>query len=329
MAQAGARNKTVLELEKVFHLTLKENALHQAYKMVLEKISTKIGLEIEIANSIWVRKGLSILDSYMEIIEMNYGSNLFEITTAQAINQWVGEKTNGRFSNIIQELDKELLLILINAIYFKGNWEIPFKEKLTKGDLFTLLTGEKIEVPTMHVEDHFYYYEGLNYQVLGMYYVGKNMSMIILLPRTNENFEEIEKNFSLKELDNVLKEAEKQKVKVYLPKFKFTMNYNLNNYLQSMGMIEAFKDKADFSGITKSMEIHIEWILHKAFVEVNEEGTEAAAVTSIIMLRTGLAPKPKPIPVFRADHPFIFLIRDLETKSILFMGRVSNPKIES
>ena len=179
----------------------------------------------------------------------------------------------------------------------------------------------------MFSKDEFYYTEGPNFQMLGMFYKEKRIAMIILLPRSINDQEEIEVSLTREKMDLLIQQLQKQMVKVFVPRFEIIEQINVEEILKRLGMIDAFdRIKADFSGMTEKEGLQIDSIVHKAFVEVNEEGTEAAAATAMTFIGMGLPKKQKPIPIFRADHPFIFFIRDLKTKSILFMGRVMNPK---
>ncbi len=202
-------------------------------------------------------------------------------------------------------------------------WETKFKEANTNDAPFTLFSGKKVEVPLMYQKGDFKYLEREDLQVVELPYKGDEISMLVLLPKKVDGLPELEKSLTLDNLQNWLPRR-KREVLVYLPKFKLTLQFALAGVLKSMGMTDAFSiPHADFSGITGRKELFISAVIHKAFVDVNEEGTEAAAATAIGMETTSIKPQP---PVFRADHPFIFMIRDNNSGSILFIGRVANPK---
>jgi serpin B len=215
-------------------------------------------------------------------------------------------------------------LVLTNAIYFKGKWATPFKPEQTQEAPFTLLSGEKVNVPMMHQTAHFGYMETDTIQVLELPYVNNDLSMVILLPKKPDGVNELEKGLTSETITGWLAGLRKREVQVYVPRFKLTSEFSLAETLSAMGMPDAFSTKADFSGITGNRDLFISAVVHKAYVEVNEEGTEAAAATGVAMKLTAVAPPP---PVFRADHPFVFLIRDNQTGSILFLGRTANPSL--
>lgn len=331
MAHAGARSRTADQMAKTFHFPFQDNRLHASFKALFESLSSQKQCELHVANSLWVKMGYNLLQEYIKVIEKNYGKSIFEVNlpsvdAARRINGWVADQTRGKIKNIINQLAPLKRFVLVNAIYFKGQWDLEFDEKQTKDDIFTLRTGKEIKVPMMFMLKEFYYTEGPNFQMLGMFYKEKRIAMVILLPRTVADQEEVENNLTREKMEPLFQQLKKQKVKVFVPRFKITEQVNLQEILQRLGMIDAFKEEdADFTGMTKKEDLSIDAIFHKAFVEVNEEGTEAAAVTITGFIGMGLPKKPKPIPVFRADHPFIFFIRDLKTKSILFMGRLEDP----
>ncbi len=341
LAYAGAKNKTKSEMTDLLHLNvaeerisskgLSEDSLHSNYKILLDAIRSQDGQnnqKIKIANAIWIEKNLGLTPNYENLIRNNYGKEIYEINfslpnVVDIINEWVSEKTNRKIQNILQSLGEDTLMVLANAIYFKANWQHKFDEKNTKNAPFTLITEEKIDVPMMYHEEQFYYLDYMKFELLGMFYQGGKMAMVILLPKTLDDLEAVEKSITVENTEKWFRLLTKQKVEVYLPKFKFTTTYQLNKILKTLGMNEAFTMEADFSRMTGEKPTRITNVIHKAFVDVNEEGTEAAAAT-IITKMLG-APLPRPKLVFRADHPFIFFIRDLRSKSILFMGRVMNP----
>ncbi len=335
MAYAGAAEKTADEIKNVFKLSLKNDLLHPIYKVYLNSLKLQDkgdGLELHIANSIWVAIGLKLLDDYLNTIKDNYGENIFEVnflvgSAIQQINAWVQEQTKGKIDKVADSLDPNTKLVLINVIYFKGLWLIPFKKNNTKDLPFTLKDGRKKDVPMMFEHKGFNYLEGSNFQLLEMKYKNTRFSMVILLPKTNRDLEFFEKQLTIDQLDNMLKESKLQSVLVYVPKFEFETEYKLNRNLNNLGMREAFlKEGADFSGMTGKKDFYIDLIIHKAYIKVDEEGTEAAAITAIVMAPTGGLPPPS--PTFKADHPFLFFILDKQNGGILFMGRINDPQPE-
>jgi serpin B len=223
-------------------------------------------------------------------------------------------------------------LLLTNAIYFKGDWTRKFDEAATKRATFHLGLFNKVQVQMMHQQAEFAYAKVGGVQVLELPYGSRDLSMLVLLPRRTCGLAKLESRLSLGELNQWGTALVPQTVKVFLPRFCLTEQFGLADALRSMGMASAFSDtQADFSGISDQRPgLYVSDVIHKAFLDVNEEGTEAAAATAVTMaLRCSGFHRPPPIPVFRADHPFVFLIRHNESGSILFMGRVVNPVEEN
>jgi serpin B len=238
------------------------------------------------------------------------------------INDWVSRETKEKIKDILNPGDITRLtrLVLTNAIYFKGKWQTEFNKNLTNDEYFYLINGQKTKVKMMYQKNTFNYYENNDLQLLEIPYKGNKISMVIILPKVGK-FKTVENIMDEKKLQEWLKNAMGTEVKAYIPRFKFTQSFDLSKNLSDMGMEDAFSAAADFSGINGKKNLYISEVIHKAFVEVNEEGTEAAAATAVVLDTKTLIEE----LVFKADHPFIFLIRDKETGSILFMGRVMDP----
>jgi len=294
----------------------------------------KGGYELTVANALWGQKDYGFLEEYLQLVKANYGGQLNEVdfvtateAARQTINSWVEKKTNNKIKNLISRgvLDEMTRLVLTNAIYFKGNWQSQFKEDRTRPAPW-LGHGDKVEVPMMNQKAEFGYMETEGFQALELPYVDEELSMIILLPKKIDGLSEFEQTFTLENLLQWLEKLHQREVIVSIPKFKMTSQFSLASVLKSMGMADAFNpDKADFSGMNGKTDLFISAVIHKAYVDVNEEGTEAAAATAVTMKLTSVGPSQ--IPVFRADHPFLFLIRDNHSGSILFIGRVTNPSV--
>jgi len=290
--------------------------------------------ELRVANALWGQKGYGFLKEFLSLIETDYGGCLNEVdfvTAAEAarktINEWVENQTNSRIKNLIPEgvLDSMTRLVLTNAIYFKGNWARQFKKEKTQNAPFTLLNGNKVDVPMMNQTADFNYIQTESFQGLELPYVNDELSMIILLPKKLNGLPELEGTVTINNLSKWLNELRKREVIVFVPKFKMTSQFGLADVLKAMGMTNAFvRDVADFSGINGKRDLFISAVIHKAYVDVNEEGTEAAAATAVVISLTSAGPTQT--PVFRADHPFLFVIRDNHSGSILFIGRVMNPE---
>ncbi|TKJ38743.1 MAG: serpin family protein [Planctomycetes bacterium B3_Pla] len=349
MTYAGARGETGSQMAKVLHFpTIVSSATEpsatpatnrrqfaSAFGKIVKDLNArgeKGGYELRVANALWGQKQYGFLEEFLELIKTNYGGQLNEVDFAGAaevarktINTWVEKKTNNKIKNLIPKgvLDSMTRLVLTNAIYFKGNWARQFKEEMTEDAPFTLTDGEKIDAAMMNQTAEFGYAETDTFQGLELPYVDNELSMIILLPKKSDGLSNLEKALTLKDLSGWLAKLRKQKVIVSVPRFKMTSRFSLASVLKSMGMTNAFSAKADFSGMNGRRDLFISAVIHKAYVDVNEEGTEAAAATAVTVRLTSIAPTQ--MPVFRADHPFLFLIRDNQSDSILFIGRVMNP----
>ena len=364
MTYAGARGRTAEQMAVVLHLPFEQDLVHDErgpdkprplmvvrYLWEVSRIAAAFaaleetlkddpktgGYELHVSNSLWGQKGYGFLREFLDLIEKNYGAGLREVDfinaverekTRKAINAWVERQTKDKIKELIQPgvFDRLTRLVLTNAIYFKGDWASKFKEENTKPAPFYVTEEKSVEVPMMYQKGKFAYAEGEDAQVLVLPYKGEQLSMLIMLPKKISLLRSIESELSLKNLKVELERLRKQEVKVYLPKFKITWGvFKLNDIFKAMGMKDAFSlPPADFSGMTGMKDLYISHVLHKAFVEVNEEGTEAAAATAVVLGRGGPG-----MPVFRADHPFVFIIKDNRSGSILFMGKVMNPAKQS
>jgi len=283
---------------------------------------------LKFANALWPQVGYSFLEEFLSLIEEYYGVSITPVdysdpeTARRKINAWVEEKTQEMIKELIPPglLDPLTSLVLINAVYFKGNWANQFNQSLTRDAPFLVTHDEQIQVPMMTQKHEFGYGESAGLQVLELPYSGDNLSMTVLLPTETDGLAKLEESLTAGNLGKWIRNLRETEVVVFLPRFEVTFPFRLDDILKSMGMVDAFSNKADFSGMDKKSLI-ISAVLHKAFVTVNEEGTEAIAATAVLMGR-GL---PSPPLIFRADHPFVFLIREKTTGSILFLGRVVDP----
>jgi serpin B len=337
MTYAGARGNTATQMANTLHFTLSQERLHPAFSELMKDLEAdpqRSDYQLSIANALWGQTGYKFYDEFMNITKSYYDAGFKEVDfknkteeTRQIINSWTEDKTNNKIKDLIKPgiLNNFTRLVLTNAIYFKGKWQFQFDAKNTQNSTFTLLNGEEIQVPMMKQTKEFNYIENGMLQIIEMPYVGDKLSMVILLPKKIDGLKQIEGSLTQGNLNNWLSNLRNREVIVSLPKFKMTSEFELNEVLKSLGMVDAFTMQADFSGMTPDpIGLYISNVLHKAFVDVNEEGTEAAAATAVVMKLRGIMPEPK--PVFRADHPFIFIIRDMQSGSILFMGRVTDPR---
>ena len=340
MTYAGAKNDTAAQMAATLNFptepAMSQQQFHRDFGAVIKNLNTqgkKGNYDLTIANALWGQTGYNFLDKFLELVKTNYDSRLNKVdfiknteSARLTINKWVEDKTNDKIKNLIQKgvLNEATRLVLTNAIYFKGNWANQFKESKTKNEPFTLTTGKKIDAAMMNRTGKFSYAKLDNLQILELPYVEDELSMIILLPEKTNALAELEKNLTAENISTWLKQLRNREVIVSIPKFKMESQFDLVPVLKSMGMKDAFTNKADFSGMNGKKDLAISAVVHKAYVDVNEEGTEAAAATGVAVSLTSAMPEP--IPIFRADRPFIFLIRDNDSGSILFLGRVMNPK---
>lgn len=337
MAYAGARGSTAVEMAKTLHFTLPPDKLHPAMGALLKDLNAAHeGYQLSVANALWAQQGYTFLDAFLNLLKSDYGAGLNQVDFKGAteaarltINQWVEQKTQDKIKNLLQPgaLRSDTRLVLTNAIYFKGNWETQFDKAQTKDEDFHLSPAQTAKAPLMHREGRFSYFDGGSLQVLEIPYKSKELSLIVLLPKEPEGLPGLEQSLSESSLQQWLQQlASVAKVIVTLPKFKVTQEFTLGSTLSAMGMPQAFASRADFSGMTGHRDFAISEVIHKAYIDLNEEGTEAAAATAVTMRALAMRAPEGPPPVFRADHPFVFMIRDNRSSSILFMGRVTDPR---
>ena len=335
MTYAGARGETEKQMANVLHFALPQEKLHAAFGQLEKQLNAggrQGGYELSVANALWGQKGCKFLDAFLAVTRDNYGAGLNEVDFAGAaekarreINKWVEEKTKEKIKDLIGPgaLGKLTRLVLTNAIYFKGDWASKFKKESTVPMPFHISREKSEQVPMMSQKQDFKYALSDGVQILELPYKGDSLSMVVLLPQEVNGLAGLEDLLTTTSINKWFGQLRKQQTQVFLPKFKITWGvYEMTNVLKSLGMKDAFSlPPADFSGMTGIKDLFISNVLHKAFVEVNEEGTEAAAATAVVMRTTAI----EITPVFRADHPFVFVIRDNRSGSILFMGRVVNP----
>jgi serpin B len=339
MTSAGAKGKTLEEMQKVLHLPANP---HSSFRDLLANLNGTTrcknpGYELAVANALWAMRGYPWRTEFLDLTRKNYGAGVVETDfnapeAARAqINAWVEKETHEKIKDLIPEgaIDPDTRMVLTNAIYFKGDWASKFDEKLTRNAPFTCGDGTKAEVPLMAQTGEFRYCELTanlerhpnRVQVLEMPYAGKELAMRIYLPANPAEIERLPQWIA--DGERGVESLASQQVQVSLPRFKAESEFSLSQTLIDLGMIAAFGN-ADFTGMHSGLErLFISAVLHKAFVEVNEKGTEAAAATGVII--RAVSARIPPIPVFRADRPFLFTIRDNRTGSILFMGRYNGP----
>lgn len=338
MTYAGAMGDTEREMAETLHFTLSQERLHEALNaldLLLESRSEGVGDEdvgfrLNIANAIWGQEGYEFLPEFLDILAQNYGAGLRLLDyvgdpegSRSTINDWVSDQTEDKIKDLIPPgvIDAMTRLVLANAIYFKANWLHQFEERGTMDSQFTLLDGSIVQVPMMSQVETFRYTKGPGYQAIELPYVGEQMAMIIILPEGGE-FEAIERGLNADTFDQIVADLDFNSLTLTIPKFEYESEFGLSKTLIEMGMPTAFGEGADFSGMDGTRNLYIKDVIHKAFVAVDEEGTEAAAATAVIIAEMGIM---VPEIEMSIDSPFIYAIRDIETGSILFLGRVMDP----
>jgi len=336
MTCAGARGDTEKQMAQVLHLGPDQPAVHRGFGALqrqLAEADRQTGIQLTIANALWAQQGHPFLPPFLTIARSDYQANLNQAdfkTGADAarrgINGWVARQTHDKIQDILPpgSLDRTTRLVLANAIYFKGVWAATFKEAGTYPQPFHLTAASQTEVPLMHHLDDVKYMETDDFQAVELPYRGELLAMVILLPRAMDGCGPLERRLTPALLSGALAQMKKQKVDIFIPRFKSESSFTLNGTLAGMGMTDAFGPNAHFSGMDGTRFLCISGVFHKAWVEVNEEGTEAAAATALAVASHAMV-RPPPRPVFRADHPFIYLIRDTRSGSVLFLGRLADP----
>jgi serpin B len=337
MTYAGARGDTAEEMADTLHFMLEQDRLHPAFNWLDAELASRgegaqgkdsEGFRLNIVNAIWGQKGYEFLTEFLDVLAENYGAGLRTLDfinqteeSRLAINDWVSDQTEGRIKDLIPEgvISPATALVLTNAIYFNAAWEYPFDEDMTTDGPFYLLDGGQVIVPMMEQTEAFGYTDGEGYQAVELPYDGEELSLVILLPEAG-NFEAFEEGLQAEQVCDIITGLQPSGVTLTMPRFEFDSEFSLKNTLEDMGMPSAF-GAADFSGMTGTRDLYIRDVLHKAFVSVDEAGTEAAAATAVVMEEEA----PEPLVEVTVDRPFIFLIRDIETGAILFVGRVLNP----
>jgi serpin B len=336
MAYGGARGDTAAEMARTLHFTLEPRQLHPAFHQLQSELqgeASKRKYKLTTANRFWGAKGYPFQPDYVKLTRDNYGAEVSELDfhkapeqSRETINAWVEKQTNDKIKELLQRgmVTPDTRLVLTNAIYFKAAWLDQFSEKATKKESFKLGGDVRTQVDMMHQTVNCPLLDTGTFQVVSLPYEQNDLSMVILLPKDADRLPDLEKLLTSAKLDDWRKQMSEHQVALSLPRFKITSTFSLETVLAAMGMPLAFSGRADFSGITTAEGLMISKVIHKAYVDTNEKGTEAAAATAIVFAPTGL-PIQRPQATFRADHPFVFVIRDTRTGSILFMGRVANP----
>ncbi len=325
-AEGDTRTGMLETLEKQ---GLSEESINTSYQSLMDRF-TRLDpkVKLDIANSIWYREGFTVEPAFLDVNQSYFDAEIaaldFDAPSApDAINNWVDDNTNGLIDKIVDQINPDDVMYLINAIYFKGAWTYEFDESGTTDQPFYNIDDTESSVPLMNLVGSVAYTQTEDARIIDLPYGDSLFSMTLILPNDPASFDSFSADISSEIWNSWTDNLRAQNVTVYLPRFKLEYEKPLKNVLTTMGMTDAFSpQKADFSGINGSRQLFISNVLHKSFVEVNEEGTEAAAVTSVVVSVTS-AGGDQPV-VFRADRPFIFAIREHHSGSILFIGKVVN-----
>ncbi|HHN47257.1 MAG TPA: serpin family protein [Planctomycetes bacterium] len=338
MTCAGARGRTVEQMEQVLRFPYKGDRMHTVFAGLQAGLGggdEKRDYELRVANALWGQKGYRFLEPFLALTRLHYGAGLMQVDfqndtegARNTINEWVEEHTNRKIRELLARgtITDDVRLVLTNAIYFLGAWQQPFEERRTREEPFRLASGGSVNAPLMRMTGTFRYLQGDGFQALELPYKGGDLAMLLLLPAAADGLPQLEAKLTRQNLDAWINDMRSERVDVMLPRFKMTAQFELSKTLSAMGMTDAFVwRQADFSGMDGGRDLFIGLVIHKAFVDVNEKGTEAAAATAVVMY-LGSAPLEEQPVLFRADRPFLFAIRHVRTGSIVFIGRLSNPR---
>ncbi|HKL37331.1 MAG TPA: serpin family protein [Bacteroidales bacterium] len=332
MTYNGAEGDTKAAMEEALQLTgLSRQEINASYQALIEALLTvDPKVTMEIANSIWYRQEFSVEQDFLDVNREYYDAevNALDFNSSEApsvINNWVSDRTNGKITKIIEQIDPLTMMYLINAIYFNGKWKFQFDEDKTSRQPFYMADGSEIQTDMMQTEATLNYMRNDLFRAVEMPYGRGNYTMVCMLPNEELKVEDVVGEMNAENWNQWMQAMDSAGVQVHLPRFKFEYEKKLNELLQAMGMEEAFDPyESDFSGINPDRDdLHISEVMHKTFIEVDEKGTEAAAVTSVTMSTTSADPG-GPV-VVKFDKPFVFAIREVTTGTIVFVGKVVEP----
>ncbi|MDI9632520.1 MAG: serpin family protein [Methanolinea sp.] len=335
----GARGETADEIRSVFHFPENRSAMRAGFARINAALNARpAAYTLRTANALWAEKTYAFLPDYIDTAERYYGARTTNLDFGNSpeesratINGWVEEQTENRIRDLVPRgaIDHNTILVVTNAIFFKGTWRKQFDKEMTADAEFRMADGRTVLVPMMQRTDEnatFGYLETDTFQALSLPYEsggGRDLAMLLVLPK-GESLAEIGRGLDAGMYRDICSNLVERRVKVFVPRFSLETKYFLPQVLSAMGMPRAFSPRADFSGMDGRGGLFISNVIHQAFLEVNEEGTEAAAATAVVISKGAILP-PAEIPVFRADHPFLVIIHERESGTILFMGRVADP----
>lgn len=332
MTYNGASGETQQAIAKALELQgIKIDEVNDFNRNIQQLLANgDTNVELNIANSLWARKDIALDKTFLNKVKEFYQAEITNLNfndpnSVSTINAWVKQNTKDKIEKVVDRIDADSLLFLINAVYFKGKWEAPFEKALTQPQPFTLSDGAKIQHPAMSRSGEYRYYDAPTFQAISLPYGSGRFSMEVFLPKPNSNLVKFQQQLTAKNWQEWSTKFTRREGLIQLPRFKVEYETSLKNVLQKMGMAIAFNpDKADFRNLT-AVKAFISDVKHKTYVEVNEEGTEAAAVTSVEMRATSAIPNEEPPFTMIVDRPFFFTISDRQTSTIIFMGAIQNP----
>ncbi|HXY74176.1 MAG TPA: serpin family protein [Dehalococcoidales bacterium] len=340
MTWAGAQGKTANQMASALNFNLNQNALHPAFNsldLALKSRDQTTGstdqtpFQLNVVNAIWGQKDFKFQSNFLDVLAQNYGAGLRIVdfinkteASRTTINDWVAEQTKDKIQDLLPQgsVDAYTRLVLTNAVYFKAGWLSKFDKAATTNGTFNLVNGNTVTVQMMQQSAHFNYYDGGNYEAVELPYYGNQLSMVVIVPKSGQ-FNAFEQSLNGDTFRNITGNLNSAYVILQMPKFKFDSSFGLKSALTALGMTDAFNPTAaDFSGMDGKQDLFIQDVVHKAYISLDENGTEAAAATGVIMSTTSMPTNEVHLTI---DRPFLFAIRDISTGSILFTGRVMNP----
>ncbi|MBN3033990.1 MAG: serpin family protein [Bacteroidales bacterium] len=337
MVYAGSRGHTAQEISRVLHYNPEMDTFRVEYPAFLKQLGKDdFALNrFEMVHSAWPQTGYDFLPGYIDFLDASFEAEINHVdyhtteSREQAIhriNGWVDQATQGKIPQLLSPglLSPETRLVLTNAVYFKGQWLIGFDTLFTSAGAFYCEPGKHVEVEFMFSESEYNYFEDYGIRGLEIPYAGREFSMIVLLPEDPLGVDSLIRVINPEILATWQGMMMGEHINLYLPKFKVETLIKLEDIFTGMGMVLPFSDLADFSGMSSSCDLKIDKVIHRALIETDETGTEAAAATAVVMMETAIADEPPPLE-FRVDHPFIFLLKEKKTGVILFAGRINNP----
>jgi len=337
MAYEGAKADTRTEFEKVLHLNMPDQNYNDVYFDFITNLTRFIDKsnQLSISHALWIRDGFKIVHNYQDIIQNKYAADVLSIdfsdrdNSSLKINNWVSERTENLIKEIITPGDINNLtnLIISDVVCFIGNWENKFDKSNTKQDNFYSIERNIVSSAFMNKTEYLDYYENIDFQFISKPYIGHDKTFCVILPIHKYGINRIEDKFDKSLLDTIFQNITKVEVQLSLPKFKFETGYNLSKPLIKLGMQSTFGQNADFSGITRDTALILSMVSHRAYIKVDEEKTEAAAASTAVSPTSSVERNEFVPRIFKADHPFIFMVLDNKTKAIIFMGRFVKPEL--